>query len=182
MRQKVRFNLYGSVHRKYIPIYIQQDATLHSLYTRSDSKVMRLIFLWLYWQYCSPLTQPLTLILPLSPLAVGWLCNDSLWSRCLTCQDVFANLVTKMEARNTAQWYAIFICVKLGDSATTTHGKLQQAFGDDAMSRAQAFRWNRCFLKAEPLLKMSSAADDHQQHGQVTTRHEFENLFDPIED
>jgi uncharacterized protein (DUF486 family) len=26
-----RFNVYGSVHRKYIPIYIQQDATLHSL-------------------------------------------------------------------------------------------------------------------------------------------------------
>jgi len=26
-------------------------------YTRSDSKVMRLIFFWQYWQYCSPLTQ-----------------------------------------------------------------------------------------------------------------------------
>ena len=25
-------NVYGSVHRKYIPIYIQQDATLHSLF------------------------------------------------------------------------------------------------------------------------------------------------------
>ena len=75
-----------------------------------------------------------------------------------------------------------FFCVKLSDSATTTHGKLQQAFGDDAMSRAQAFRWPKYFLKAEPLLKMSSAADDHQPHGQVTTQHEYENLFDPIED
>jgi hypothetical protein len=28
----IRFNVPGSVHRKYIPIYIQQDATLHSLY------------------------------------------------------------------------------------------------------------------------------------------------------
>jgi hypothetical protein len=27
-----RFNVYGPVHRKYIPIYIQQDATLHSLF------------------------------------------------------------------------------------------------------------------------------------------------------
>jgi hypothetical protein len=27
-----RFNVYGSVHRKYIPIYIQQDTTLHSLF------------------------------------------------------------------------------------------------------------------------------------------------------
>jgi hypothetical protein len=26
------FNVYGSVHRNYIPIYIQQDATLHSLF------------------------------------------------------------------------------------------------------------------------------------------------------
>ena len=40
----------------------------------------------------------------------------------------------------------------------------------------------KCFLKAEPSLKMSSAADDHQQHGQVTTQHEYENLFDRIED
>jgi hypothetical protein len=27
-----RFNVCGSVYRKYIPIYIQQDATLHSLF------------------------------------------------------------------------------------------------------------------------------------------------------
>jgi len=27
-----RFNVYGSVHRNYIPIHIQQDATLHSLF------------------------------------------------------------------------------------------------------------------------------------------------------
>jgi hypothetical protein len=26
------FNVYGSVHRRYIPIYIQQDATLHILF------------------------------------------------------------------------------------------------------------------------------------------------------
>jgi hypothetical protein len=26
------FNVYGSVYRKNIPIYIQQDATLHSLF------------------------------------------------------------------------------------------------------------------------------------------------------
>jgi len=44
------------------------------------------------------------------------------------------------------------------------------------------FAGTKCFLKAETLLKMSSAADDHQQHEQVTTQHEYENLFDPIED
>jgi hypothetical protein len=36
-------------------------------------------------------------------------------------------------------------CVKLGDSATTTHGKLRPAFGDDAMSTAQAFQWHNMF-------------------------------------
>ena len=33
-----------------------------------------------------------------------------------------------------------FFGVKFGDCVTTTHGKLQQTFGDDAMSGAQAFR------------------------------------------
>jgi len=28
----LRFDVHGSVHRKYIPIYVQQDATLHSLF------------------------------------------------------------------------------------------------------------------------------------------------------
>jgi len=30
------FNVYGSVHRKNIPIYIQQDATLHSLFISAN--------------------------------------------------------------------------------------------------------------------------------------------------
>lgn len=34
-------------------------------------------------------------------------------------------------------------CVKLDENATTTHGNLQQAFGDNAMSRAQAFHWHK---------------------------------------
>jgi len=46
------------------------------------------------------------------------------------------------EAQNIAQRYAIFsFCVKLGDNTTTTHGKIQQAFGDDAMPKAKGFRW-----------------------------------------
>jgi len=44
------------------------------------------------------------------------------------------------------------------------------------------FAGTKCFLKAEPSLKMSSAADDHLQHRQVTTQHEYENFLDPIED
>ena len=33
------------------------------------------------------------------------------------------------------------------------------------------FAGTKCFMKAEPLLKMSSATDDHQQHTEVTTQH-----------
>jgi len=33
------------------------------------------------------------------------------------------------------------------------------------------FAETKCFMKAETLVKMSSAADEHQQHGQVTTQH-----------
>jgi hypothetical protein len=68
------------------------------------------------------------------------------------------------------QYVCHLLCVKLGDSATTTRGKLHQAFGDDAVSRAQAFHWHKIFLNTEPLLKMSSAADNHQQNGQDTTQ------------
>jgi len=45
------------------------------------------------------------------------------------------------------------VCVKLGDNATTTHGKVQQAFGDDAMSKAQAFRWHRIFSEGRTVVE-----------------------------
>ena len=46
-----------------------------------------------------------------------------------------------------------FFCVKLSDNATTTHGKLQQAFGDDAMSRAQDFHWHKMFSEGINLVE-----------------------------
>jgi hypothetical protein len=63
-----------------------------------------------------------------------------------------------------------FVFVKLGDNAIKTHRKLQQV-GGDAMSRAKPFAGTKYFLKAETLLKMSSATDYRQQNGQVTTQH-----------
>ena len=48
---------------------------------------------------------------------------------------------------NRAAVCRLFICVKLGDSATITNGKLQHTFGDDATSKAQTFRWHKmCVL------------------------------------
>jgi hypothetical protein len=78
--------------------------------------------------------------------------------------------------------FFFFFFVKLGDSATTTHGKLQQAFGDDAMSKHNPFAGTKCFLKAEPLLKMSSAADDHQQHSTNTRTCSIRSKFDGQQD
>jgi hypothetical protein len=36
----------------------------------------------------------------------------------------------------------------------------------------KAFVGTKYFLKVETLLKVSNAAEDHQQHGQVTIQHE----------
>jgi hypothetical protein len=58
-----------------------------------------------------------------------------------------------MEARNIAQWYAIFFCVKLGENSTTTRGKLQQAFGNDAMSGAKACHWHKMFPEGRTLVE-----------------------------
>jgi len=112
---------------------------------------------------------------------VTWLCNASVWSKCVTCQDVLVNLVVEMEARNNSQWCAIFFCVKFGDNATTTHGKLQQAFGEDAVSRARAFRWHNMFSEGRTVV------GDEQRNGRPSTRTgdntaRVRDLFDPIED
>jgi len=98
------------------------------------------------------------------------------------CQDVFANLAKKMEARNIAQRYAIFFVL---NSVTMPPQHMEDFSRPLEMMQCQEhkpFAGTKCFLKAETLLKMRRAADDHQQHGQVTTQHEYENLFDPIED
>jgi hypothetical protein len=90
-------------------IYIHTYICTH---TRSNNKIRRLIFSYLCRQQAvlqSANTD--TLVLPPFPLAVAWLCNASVWNRYLSFQEVFVNLVMKMEARYIAQRYAIFLCV-----------------------------------------------------------------------
>jgi hypothetical protein len=75
-----------------------------------------------------------------------------------------------------------FFCVKLGDNATTTHGKFQQAFGDDAISRPQAFCWHKMFSEGRSLV------EDEQYSRRSSTAWTGDNtawireLFDPIEE
>jgi hypothetical protein len=52
----------------------------------------------------------------------------------------------EMEHRATARH---IFCVKLGDSDTITHRKLQQAFGDDATSRAHSLSLAQYVLKRQ---------------------------------
>jgi hypothetical protein len=80
---------------------------------------------------------------------------------------VFENLVVEMEAWNIAQRYAIFFVL---NSVTMPPQHMKNFSRPLEMMQCQEhkpFAGIKCSLKAEPLLKMSSAADDHQQHGQV---------------
>jgi len=73
-----------------------------------------------------------------------------------------------MDRQKSEQRCAIKFCVKLGESATVTYEKLQRAYGEHSISRAQVFRWHKSFLEGreqvedEPCAGRSSTskADD----------------------
>ena len=52
-----------------------------------------------------------------------------------------------MDRQMSEQRYAIKFCVKLGNSTTVTYEKLQRAYGEHSLSRAQVFRWHTSFLE-----------------------------------
>jgi len=52
-----------------------------------------------------------------------------------------------MDRQKFEQRCAIKLCVKLGVSATVTYEKLQRAYGEHSLSRAQVFRWHKSFLE-----------------------------------
>jgi hypothetical protein len=52
-----------------------------------------------------------------------------------------------MDRQKFQQSYAIKFCVNLGESATVTYEKLQRAYGEHSLSRAQVFRWHKSFLE-----------------------------------
>jgi transposase len=60
-------------------------------------------------------------------------------------------------------------CIKLGGYATTTHGELQQAFGVDAMSKSQAFRWQNRFSEGRTVVK------DEQRSGRPSAKLAVDN-------
>jgi len=77
----------------------------------------------------------------------------------------------EMEARNIAQRYACHFCVL--NSVTVPQQHMENFNRPLEIMQYQEhmpFAGTKYFLKAEPLLKMISAADNHQQNGLVTTQ------------
>src|SRR5215475_4504968 len=52
-----------------------------------------------------------------------------------------------MDRQKFEQRCAIKFCVKLGKSTSVTYKKLQKAYGEHFLSRAQVFRWHKSFLE-----------------------------------
>jgi len=108
---------------------------------------MRLAVLCTNWQCCC---LPRHIVVRLTPaidsvLSQVWTCYgivESVWS-----EDVFVRCVTKMDRQKFEQRCAVKFCVKLGKSAAVTYEKLQRAYWEHSLSRAQAFRWHNSFLE-----------------------------------
>jgi len=58
-----------------------------------------------------------------------------------------------MNRQKFEQRCAIKFCVKLGESVTVTYEKLQRAYGEHSLSRAQVFGWHKSFLEGQEQLK-----------------------------
>ena len=115
--------------------------------TWGDRIVMRLATLCTNRQCCClPLHMAVRLIPAVDSVQVLTCYNcyaivESVWS-----EFVFVRCVTKMDWQKFEQSCAVKFCVKLGESATVTYEKLQSAYGEHSISRAQVFRWPKSFL------------------------------------
>ena len=65
-----------------------------------------------------------------------------------------------MDWQKFEQSCAIKFCVKLGESVTVTYKKLQRAYGELSLSRAQVFRWHKSFLEGQSMWKTNLVRED----------------------
>ena len=68
------------------------------------------------------------------------------------------------------QQYAIKFCVKLKKSATETLAMIQKAYGKDALSKAQVFRWHKVFREGR------EDVEDEERVGRPSTSHTSDNV------
>ena len=66
-----------------------------------------------------------------------------------------------MDRQKFEQCCAIKFCVKLGETATVTYEKLQRAYGEHSVSRAQVFRWHKSFLEGREQVEDEPRAGRH---------------------
>lgn len=75
-----------------------------------------------------------------------------------------------MNDNNFEQRCAIRFCFRLGHSATETLLKLQQAYGDSVLSRAQVFRWFKAFSEGR------ESIEDEPRTGRPSSSRTDENV------
>ena len=75
-----------------------------------------------------------------------------------------------MEKLNLEQCCTIKFCVKLKEEATETYEKLNQAYGEHAVSRAQVFRGHKAFLDG------CESVEDEPHSGRTCTSKMDENV------
>ena len=73
-----------------------------------------------------------------------------------------------MDRQKSEQRSAIKLCVKLGESATVIYEKLQGAYGEHSLTRAQVFRWHKSFLEGREQVEHEHRAEDLQPQKQTT--------------
>ena len=73
-----------------------------------------------------------------------------------------------MSDYKTEQHRTIKFCLKLEMNATKTCGKLKEAYGKDALSRTQIFKWFKNFSAGRDSVEISLDGRD-QQH-QILTK------------
>ena len=72
--------------------------------------------------------------------------------------------------RSVDQRYVIKFCVKLEKSATETLAMIQKAYGKDALSKAQVFRWHKAFREGR------ENVEDEERIGCPSTSHTLDNV------
>ena len=72
----------------------------------------------------------------------------------IACEvDSCLSVVSRVKMQHSVeQRYAIKFCVKLEKSATETLAIIQKAYGKDALSKAQVFRWHKFLSGTLPSL------------------------------
>jgi hypothetical protein len=100
-------------------------------------------------------------------VALSWVEVESFHTRLLGVVDVTCGDLHE----GTASVHQIL--ASLGENATETLTMIQQAFGDQSLSRAQVFQWHARFSPVANQLKMTNTQGDSEAAQLVKLLHEF---------